>query len=102
MATAAQPGARSKTSQNNLSVDEADSTESDYLPASLMSFQGMKDGAFSVRLPGFWTGLAGKIADHFNEIVSANPETCSAGERKAARKDDGFSRTHRLMVAAST
>src|SRR6202012_1959084 len=40
----------------------------------LQGLQTMKDGDFSVRLPGSWTGLAGKIADHFNEIVSANEQ----------------------------
>jgi HAMP domain-containing protein/signal transduction histidine kinase/DNA-binding response OmpR family regulator len=34
----------------------------------------MRDGDFSVRLPGNWTGLAGKIADTFNEIVTANQQ----------------------------
>ena len=34
----------------------------------------MRDGDFSVRLPGSWTGLAGKIADTFNEIVAANQQ----------------------------
>jgi HAMP domain-containing protein/CheY-like chemotaxis protein len=38
----------------------------------LASLQTMRDGDFSIRLPGGWTGLAGKIADTFNEIVSAN------------------------------
>ncbi|MBI3516078.1 MAG: HAMP domain-containing protein, partial [Proteobacteria bacterium] len=32
----------------------------------------MRIGDFSVRLPGNRTGLAGKIADTFNEIVAAN------------------------------
>ncbi|HTA48767.1 MAG TPA: HAMP domain-containing protein [Verrucomicrobiae bacterium] len=34
----------------------------------------MRDGDFSVRLPGSWTGLAGKIADTFNSIVAANQQ----------------------------
>ncbi len=38
----------------------------------LSSLQTMRDGDFSVRLPGGWLGLAGKIADTFNEIVAAN------------------------------
>jgi len=37
----------------------------------LAGLQTMRDGDFSVRLPGYWTGLHGKIADTFNEIVSA-------------------------------
>jgi HAMP domain-containing protein/CheY-like chemotaxis protein/signal transduction histidine kinase len=32
----------------------------------------MRNGDFSVRLPGSWTGMAGKIADSFNDIVAAN------------------------------
>src|SRR6202142_2821934 len=40
----------------------------------LASLQTMRDGDFSVRLPGSWTGLAGKIADTFNSIVSANQQ----------------------------
>ncbi len=40
----------------------------------LASLQTMRDGDFSIRLPGGWTGLAGKIADTFNEIVGANQQ----------------------------
>jgi len=40
----------------------------------LAGLQTMRDGDFSVRLPGYWTGLHGKIADTFNEIVSANQQ----------------------------
>jgi HAMP domain-containing protein/CheY-like chemotaxis protein/signal transduction histidine kinase len=38
----------------------------------LTSLQSMRDGDFTVRLPGTWVGLAGKIADTFNDIVAAN------------------------------
>ncbi|HEX4156344.1 MAG TPA: HAMP domain-containing protein [Acidobacteriaceae bacterium] len=34
----------------------------------------MRDGDFSARLPSTWTGLEGKVADTFNEIVSANQQ----------------------------
>src|SRR5580704_17821725 len=40
----------------------------------LASLQTMRDGDFSVRLPGNWTGIAGKIADTFNAIVTANQQ----------------------------
>src|SRR5271155_5757375 len=40
----------------------------------LSSLQTMRDGDFSVRLPGSWTGLPGKLADTFNEIVGANQQ----------------------------
>jgi len=42
------------------------------LHALLYGLQAMSDGNFSVRLPGDWTGLEGKIADTFNKIVTAN------------------------------
>jgi HAMP domain-containing protein/CheY-like chemotaxis protein/signal transduction histidine kinase len=38
----------------------------------LSSLQSMRDGDFTVRLPGTWVGLAGKVADTFNDIVAAN------------------------------
>ena len=44
------------------------------LGAILAGLQTMRDGDFSVRLPRSWTGLAGKIADTFNEIVAANQQ----------------------------
>ena len=40
----------------------------------LAGLQTVRDGDFSVRLPGHLTGLAGKVADTFNEIVSANQQ----------------------------
>ena len=40
----------------------------------LAGLQTMRNGDFSVRLPGSWTGLAGKIADTFNDIVAANQQ----------------------------
>jgi HAMP domain-containing protein/CheY-like chemotaxis protein/signal transduction histidine kinase len=38
----------------------------------LQALQSVRDGDFSVRLPSDQTGLAGKVADTFNEIVTAN------------------------------
>ena len=40
--------------------------------ALLDALEAVADGDFSVRLPGDWTGLDGKIADRFNDIVAAN------------------------------
>src|SRR5947199_60628 len=40
----------------------------------LASLQRMRDGDFSVRLPGNWIGLSGKIADTFNEIAATNQQ----------------------------
>jgi HAMP domain-containing protein/CheY-like chemotaxis protein/signal transduction histidine kinase len=43
----------------------------------LHALQAMRTGDFSVRLPGDRTGLEGKIADTFNEIVAANERMAS-------------------------
>ena len=51
--------------------------DSEYMEVILQSLQTMKDGDFSVRLPVGWTGLAGKIADNFNEIVKSNEQIAS-------------------------
>ncbi|MGH9680171.1 MAG: hypothetical protein ACRD4Y_09480, partial [Candidatus Acidiferrales bacterium] len=49
-------------------------TVSTDLNVILASLQTMRDGDFSVRLPGYWTGLAGKIADTFNDIAATNQQ----------------------------
>jgi HAMP domain-containing protein/CheY-like chemotaxis protein/signal transduction histidine kinase len=56
-----------------LSVRDAGGVSSE-LATILAGLQTMRDGEFSVRLPGSWTGLPGKIADTFNEIVAANQQ----------------------------
>ncbi|MGB6332220.1 MAG: HAMP domain-containing protein, partial [Candidatus Sulfotelmatobacter sp.] len=68
---------RNKNNGNSGPVTE--STAAD-LGVILASLQTMRNGDFSVRLPGSWTGLAGKIADTFNSIVAANQQM--AGELK--------------------
>src|SRR5689334_11508641 len=45
---------------------------SPHLHALLHGLQAVAAGDFSVRLPGDWVGLEGKIADTFNDIVAAN------------------------------
>jgi CheY-like chemotaxis protein/HAMP domain-containing protein len=41
----------------------------------------MRSGDFSVRLPGDWIGLEGKIADTFNDIVAANQQMAQELQR---------------------
>ncbi len=41
----------------------------------------VREGDFSVRLPGHWTGLVGKIADTLNDVVSANQTMATQLER---------------------
>ena len=47
----------------------------------LSALQAMQAGDFSVRLPGSQTGIVGKIADTFNEIVSTNERMAQQLER---------------------
>src|SRR5436853_6901440 len=47
----------------------------------LRALQAVCDGDFSVRLPGDQTGLAGRVADTFNEIVTANQRLARELER---------------------
>ncbi|MGB6773747.1 MAG: HAMP domain-containing protein [Terriglobales bacterium] len=65
--------ARESEKSNGNSVLVAEATSAD-LSVILASLQTMRDGDFSVRLPGSWTGLEGKIADTFNSIVAANQQ----------------------------
>ncbi len=60
--------------QNNGHEVEVVAAPATDLTIILASLQKMQDGDFSVRLPGSWTGLPGKIADTFNNIVSANEQ----------------------------
>jgi HAMP domain-containing protein/CheY-like chemotaxis protein/signal transduction histidine kinase len=58
--------------ENGHSGDGATTPLPEDLALILASLQTMRDGDFSVRLPVAWTGLKGKIADTFNDIIAAN------------------------------
>ena len=60
---------KSKTNGHNGAAAHYESSE---MVLILEKMQAMRDGDFSVRLPGSWTGLSGKMADTFNEIAMAN------------------------------
>src|SRR5208282_1174131 len=66
-----EPDAIEKNNGNSVLVAEPASAG---LSAILASLQTMQNGDFSVRLPGSWTGLEGKIADTFNSIVASNQQ----------------------------
>src|SRR5215471_1557725 len=53
----------------------------DELRELLRVFLAVRDGDFSVRLPGHWTGLVGKIADAVNDVVGANQRMAEQLER---------------------
>ncbi len=62
------------SSKNNGHSSLVAETVSPDLGVILACLQTMRAGDFSVRLPGSWTGLAGKIADTFNDIVTVNQQ----------------------------
>jgi len=70
----------SKTKSNRRLSEATELPIADDLALILSSLQTMRDGDFSARLPVEWTGLKGKIADTFNDIISANERI--AGELK--------------------
>src|SRR5579863_3220593 len=47
----------------------------------LAALQAVQAGDFSVRLPGHQTGIAGKIADTFNDIIATNQRMAQQLER---------------------
>src|ERR1700732_3744503 len=52
--------------------------------ALLYALQAMRFGDFSIRLPGDQTGLQGKIADTFNDIVAAKVDSAIEPSGNAA------------------
>src|SRR5215472_844731 len=67
--------------ENNGNTSPVTCLTGEELCAVLASLQSMRDGDFSVRLPGSWTGLPGKIADTFNDIITANQQIASELKR---------------------
>ncbi len=51
------------------------------LPGFLSALKAVRKGDFSVRLPDDWVGVAGKVADTFNEVVEMNQRLASELER---------------------
>src|SRR5689334_4008814 len=68
------PGSSAHAGGNGTALAMAPEATPVDLAAILAGLQTMRNGDFSVRLPGSWTGLGGKIADTFNEIVAANQQ----------------------------
>jgi HAMP domain-containing protein/CheY-like chemotaxis protein/signal transduction histidine kinase len=60
--------------ENQVNSNGLEPAASECMVAILQSLNTMRDGDFSVRLPASWTGLPGKIADVFNDVVAANGE----------------------------
>ncbi|MEO8018007.1 MAG: response regulator [Pseudomonadota bacterium] len=88
---------KSKGVNGNGSNGHAAAPELD-LKKLLRALQAVRDGDFSVRLATDQTGLGGKIADAFNEMVSANQRMASELER--AGQMVGKEGKTRIRVAA--
>ena len=71
----------------------ADSSSSLDINALLSVLGKVKGGDFSARLPLDWTGVAGKLADGINEVISYNQalETELARVSQVVGKDGRFS-----------
>ena len=86
------PRTRSATNGHTPSVQETIN-----LPELLAALTALKRGDFSVRLPVHWTGLAGKTADTFNEVVELNERMA----REFARLRQAVGREGRIGQRAS-
>ena len=74
METSVKRPAIGQDGQDYLPIPSHEHPAPEHLAIILQCLQSMKNGDFSVRLPVSWTGLPGKIADNFNEIVFANEQ----------------------------
>ncbi len=74
MSTTIEPPVSGQDGDNRYPANALEPPMSECLTAILQSLKTMREGDFSVRLPVSWTGLPGKIADNFNEIVTANEQ----------------------------
>jgi hypothetical protein len=76
-----------------------DSLNTKLLLKALVAF---KNGNFSVRLPGEWTGEAGKIADTFNDIIELSDQTTKEVERVSRGVGREGKITNRASVPSAT
>ncbi len=64
----------------------------------LRALQAVRDGDFSVRLPSDQTGLAGKVADTFNEIVTSNQRVARELDRAGQAVGKEGKTRHRVSI----
>ena len=81
MSTTIEPPVSGQDGGNAFPSGSFEPAMSECLTTILQSLRTMKEGDFSVRLPVSWTGLPGKIADNFNDIVTANEQMASELKR---------------------
>jgi len=75
-----------------------DTINSKLLLKTLVAF---KNGDFSVRLPGEWTGEAGKIADTLNDIIELSDKTAKEMDRVSRVVGKEGKIQHRAAVPAA-
>ena len=64
--------AKPRHKRRRASQSDSRPEDSSHSRAILSALTALKSGDFAVRLPLHWTGVDGKVADAFNEIVNAN------------------------------
>src|SRR5688572_33049567 len=77
-------------------------TESLNTKKLLKALLAFKKGDFSVRLPGEWTGEAGKIADTLNDIIELSDKTATEVERASRAVGKEGKINHRASVPAAS
>ena len=78
------PPVKMRTPSNGSSTRPTDDDGLDRA-ALLDALVAVQDGDFSVRLPVTWTGLNGKIADTFNDMVALNERMAQELDRVSSR-----------------
>ncbi|MBI3703282.1 MAG: hypothetical protein HY244_05365, partial [Rhizobiales bacterium] len=74
-------GSRTPAAVNGIPASSTTAHVSPVLTELLGALQAMRNGDFSIRMPGDSTGIEGKIADTFNEIIAANQRMATQLER---------------------
>ena len=80
--------------KNGQGVDDGDLD----LRKLLRALQAVRDGDFSVRLPSDKTGIAGKVADTFNEIVASNQRMAREIEKAGQLVGKDGKTKHRVTI----
>src|ERR1700745_3768877 len=90
------PATARRRSKNNGQTESDDSGLD--VRKLLKALQAVRDGDFSVRLSSDQTGLAGKGADAFNEIVTSNERLAKELERAGQIVGKDGKTRHRVSI----
>ena len=98
--TAGQPAKPRTRGANGNGSSPASDIDDVNMRKLLRALQAVRDGDFSVRMPSDQTGLPGKLADTFNEIVSANQRMARELERAGQAVGKEGRTRHRVSMVA--